>query len=178
MKTCSKCGSNYTGLTPYCNQCTVKYNRDWTHRTGRKCPITEAKDCSSYLGDLAERALLNYFDHVKRMPINNPRYDFICSKGYKIDVKSSCLAQHGKTYRWAFSLKYNDEADYFFCLGFDDRKSLTPIHIWLIPNENLTCRKNLSITDTPESLSRFTKYEYSLDRIQLFCSNVRREVEA
>lgn len=52
---------------------TKKYRRnhpeaekDWAHRTGRQRPISEARDCGPYLGDLTEKILLKYFDNARQ----------------------------------------------------------------------------------------------------------------
>ena len=51
-------------------------------------PMNKNKECSSYMGDIAERILPHIFeDEVTRMPYGNIGYDFLCGKGYKNDVK-------------------------------------------------------------------------------------------
>jgi len=115
------------------------------------------KNCSVFLGVyVAERVLSHVFKDVERMPFNNPGYDFICNKGFKIDVKSSCLRTNNSYY---FNIKYNKIADYFLLIGFDNRKDLNPQHIWLIKNNLVNEIKALIITNNINGLSKYSNYE-------------------
>jgi hypothetical protein len=143
-------------------------------------PMDEAKDCSSYLGvHVAERALSKFFKEVTRMPYGNPGYDFVCNKGYKIDVKSACLKigkPNAPNKRWIFSINQNQIPDYFLCIGFDDRDNLTPMHIWLFPGEAINNKHSLSITNSPSRLQQFTQYEHPLDKVEECCTAMRSGV--
>jgi hypothetical protein len=79
------------GLNNKCRKCCKE---EWQVFSARKYgakPLNENRDCSQYLGiHIAERVLSNIFENVKRLPLHNHGYDFICNKGYKIDVKSAC----------------------------------------------------------------------------------------
>lgn len=174
QKRCSHCKeikdiSNFTidrkrkdGLDKWCKTChsnhdkqpdvlakTRRRKRNWRHATHRCRPMAEAKDSASYLGvHISEHVLSNFFDHVKRMPLNNPGYDFICGRGYKIDAKSSCLQHPGDSVpAWRFSIRKNKIADYFVCLAFDNREDLRPQHIWVIPAAAVNNFDTLRITD-------------------------------
>jgi hypothetical protein len=121
-----------------------EHRKHLRHVTGRQKPMSENKDCSLFLGvHVAERVLSNVFKNVQRMPQNNPGYDFICSKGYKIDVKSASLCKildkkHGSViWRWNFHIRNNTIADYFLLIAFDDRENLNPMHVWLIKGSEL-----------------------------------------
>ena len=111
-----------------------------------------------YLGvHVAEHALSKVFKNVKRMPTNNPGFDFICSNDYKVDVKSSCLSSHHPP-KWAFSIRYNTTADYFLWIAFnDDHEHLTPLHIWLVPGHIVNHTSLISITEN--SLDKWAAYE-------------------
>lgn len=126
----------------------TKQNREYRHRTGKFRPFDKSPECNQYLGiHIAERVLSGYFDNVVRMPITNPGYDFICKKGYKIDIKSACSYRVKPTHQrsWTFGIKKNTIADYFLCLAFDSRESLNPLHIWLFPGGAVNTRRIVRI---------------------------------
>lgn len=195
-KACSRCKriqklqdfnidrSKKSGLTSWCKTCHKEYEaehhdhykelrRNWSHRTGRKMPMADNKKCSSFLGvHVAERALSRFFDHIKRMPYGNPGYDFLCGRGYKIDVKSSCLKRRVKKGDgWNYVLKCNDKADYFLLIAFDTRENLEPLHIWLIPGSVLSSKKTLCIV--PNRVSKWSEYEKPLDKVITCCNAMR-----
>ena len=199
-KQCSKC-KTIKPLTEYyilksgnradkpyscCKDCVKTTNSAYERKTHQ--PYDQNKDCSSYLGvAVAEKVLSRFFNHIQRMPYGNPGYDFICSKGYKIDVKSACLnypkphIRNGKyvqTYNpyWMFSLYKNQIADYFLCLAFSDRETLEPIHIWLIPSSIINMKSGITITNTPKALLKWQPYEKPLDKV-IHCCNLLRDTE-
>lgn len=52
-------------------------------------PLGENRSCASFLGVcVAEKVLDGYFDNLVRMPYGNVGYDYVCGKGFKIDVKT------------------------------------------------------------------------------------------
>ncbi len=152
--------------------------RDYKYKNGRQEPMSENKGCSSFLGVyIAERYLSKIYENVCRTPYANKGYDFVCGKGFKIDVKSSCF--HEKISRWDFALRRNKIADYFLLLAFDNRESLNPLHIWLIPNDREIKVYTLSIFDTEYSLSKYKQYEQTdkLDKLIACCDSVRKKGE-
>lgn len=152
-----KHSARYDGLQAYCKTCI----QEQLHESGKKRPMGEATDCSLYLGvHIAEELLANYFDNMQRMPPNNPGFDFICGKNFKIDVKSACLDGNNKR-RWAYQIDKNQTADYFLCIAFTDRESLNPEHVWLIPGNVLNGKICVSISKN--TLRRWEKYERPLD---------------
>ena len=162
---------------PYCKTCATIYKRTQDHVAGRSRPLGEAKECAPYLGVyVAERALSKFFDNITRMPFGNPGYDFLCGKGFKIDVKSSCMRK-GKTpaRKWEFSTRRNVIADYFLCLAFDDREHLTPLHVWLIPSNVIQDKRYVSVSESAKSLGKWEKFEKSLDKVISCCGVMRNE---
>lgn len=159
----------------FCNPCKIKYAVNHRHEIGYARPMQDAMYCSSYLGIyVAERALSKIFDNIKRMPNNNPGYDFICGRGFKIDVKSSCLTQgKGGKLRWGFHINRNTTADYFLCLAFNNRENLEPMHVWLIPGHKVNDKLCIHVTDNPKSLARLTAHERPLDKVIACCSEMR-----
>ena len=148
------------------------YNLKRMHARGDRRPMKEAKDCASYLGvHVAERVLSSVFENVRRMPNNYPGYDFICGKGYKIDVKSSCLYHKGDWNWWAFTIKYNKDADYFLCIAFDNRMDLNPQHIWLIPGRLINHKKALGISN--RSLAKWINYEKPIGEVIHCCESLK-----
>lgn len=122
------------------------------------------------------------------MPLNNPHYDFICGKGYKIDVKSACLSypktniakgKYIKVYNpyWIFLIRKNPIADYFLLLAFSDRETLEPIHIWLIPASKINTKSGITITNTPKALRKWQPYEKPLDKVIHCCNRLRDTIE-
>lgn len=151
---------------------------EWKYKTGRSQPMSKNKKCSKYLGVyIAENILSNFFEGLIRMPHDNPGYDFICKKGFKIDVKSSCL-YYGKigNPHWMFRIDHNNTTDYFLCISFDDRTNLTPLHVWLIPGNIINKKSGLTITDSQNSLSKWSQYEKPLDKVNVCCSIMKAEV--
>lgn len=146
--------------------------------------MAEAKDSGNYLGIVvAEQALSTFFDHIERMPNGTPGYDFVCGKGFKIDVKSACnyhrYGKYGdKKYeydRWQFGIGKNRSADYFLCLAFDSRETLEPCHVWLIPGNavnHLTC---ICISRALKSIKKWSPYEKSLDKVITGCDSMRMQ---
>lgn len=114
-------------------------------------------------------------DVYKEIIGNDKHIDALCSKRYKIDVKSSCLAEN---YRWMFHIYYNETADYFLLIGFDNRKKLNVLRIWLIKGDELinsthsTNRKlcsfyTFSIINDIRNINKYKKYELEQDKIDI-----------
>jgi hypothetical protein len=130
--------------------------------------------CPSYLGiHVAERALSKFFKNITRMPMNNIGYDYVCGKGFKIDVKCSCII-HGDVDYWHFTINENQIADYFLCLAFDNREDLTPMHVWLIPGHIVNTLKGFSISNRTRSLHKWSKYERPLDKVITCCNEMKQ----
>jgi len=114
------------------------------------------KECSAFLGvHVAEGVLSKIFQNVTRMRNGNPGYDFLCSKGYRIDVKSATKMKSCNS--WQFNINKNRIADYFLCLAFDNRENLNPEHLWLIPAAIVNNKKGVTIS--PSTLEKWQEYE-------------------
>ena len=132
--------------------------------------MSENKECSYYLGvHVAERVLARTFKNVKRMPILNPGYDFICNKGYTVDVKGACLNKKGS---WSFNIRRNTIADYFLCLAFNNRRDLNPIHAWLLPGS--TFNHLIGIAISPSTIHKWDAYRLDISKINE-CCNILKE---
>ncbi len=186
-RVCSKCGEEKDKtlfrmdtkdncLRSWCRKCEHLYDKERKYKRGLQHPMSENKECPQYLGvHVAERALSKFFDHIERMPMNNHGYDFLCGKGFKIDVKSSCVYHiKNKTPFWLFGIKHNVVADYFLCLGFDNRENLEPMRIWLIPAQLINHQSTLTIKVDPLKSKKFSEFEQSLDKV-LACCNAMKE---
>lgn len=185
-----KHGKYYRGK---CKECLKKYwklpenrerhrinERNRCHRNGIYSPMDKNKECTAYLGIVvAERVLEKVFKNVKRMPNNNPGFDFICNKGYKIDIKSACLhfPKNRKNPYWHFNIEKNHIAHYFLCIAFDNRKDLNPKHIWLIPNKILRDKNTFAIVNTEKILSKWEQYELNekLEQVITCCDTLKGE---
>lgn len=193
MPECRKCRTELTEENWYaskrkennriCKECDSTRAKEWRKahpekakiyrtRTSRKAghiPFNENKECTVYLGvHVAERVLSHVFKDVKVMPLCNPGYDFICNKGKKIDVKSSCLHKSGK---WGFGIKHNTTADFFLCLAFDNRKALNPLHAWLIPGAKINHLKGTSIRQG--TIHKWDAYRLDTTKISDCCDSMR-----
>lgn len=131
------------------------------------------KDCGIYLGcHVAEKVLSYVFKNVQRMKMNNPGYDFVCGKGYKVDVKSSCIhGRDGRSDQWIFIINRNTIADFFLCLAFDNRNDLNPEYMWLIPGNVLNHLTGTSISRS--TLNKWLKYEQSIDKVISCCDDMK-----
>jgi hypothetical protein len=160
-----------------CRSCYSLYKTEHNHITGKNLPMGMNPKCSAYLGiHIAERVLSHYFEGITRMPANTHGYDLICQRGYKIDVKAACITGHRDRYatRWAFFLRDNQIADYFLCIGFNNRDDLEPLHIWLIPGNKINTKQKLTISNSARGLAKWSAYEKPLDKV-ITCCNALRE---
>ena len=194
-KTCRVCGvelnddnwypSHQKGGRYICKECECEHARlryknnpekakEINTRCNRKrgnIPMSDNKECSSYLGvHINERLLRHYFNDVEVMPYGNPGYDFICNTGKKIDAKSSCLTKDG---RWTFNIKHNKEADFFFCVAYDNRKDLNILHIWLLPGDKFNHFKLVSIS--PSTIDKWAEYEQDISEVIICCEEIRND---
>jgi hypothetical protein len=150
------------------------YTAIYCHRLGITQSMSKNRKCASFLGvHVAERVLAASFEEVKRMPIGNPGFDFICKYGFKIDVKSSCRRrkpQNGGG-NWAFSIRRNRAADYFLCLAFNNREDLRPEHVWLLPASLINNKSTFAISES--NLCKWAQFEKPIDKIIAVCNIVR-----
>jgi len=166
---CKKCECERMRLWSEANP--DKKKAQWTRAIRKigKRPFSENKECSSFLGvHVAERVLSHVFKDVVEMPYGNPGYDFICNKGMKIDVKSSCLHKSGN---WKFAINHNTTADYFLLLAFDNRESLNPLHAWMIPGIAVNHLSGTSIS--PGTLHKWDEYVIDISKIAACCDVLR-----
>ena len=138
---------NYVYYNEHKKEAEEHFKRKWNTISSRASQLSISsmetnKDCALFLGyHVAERVLSYVFKDVQRMSVNNPGFDFICNKGYKIDVKSSCLYNKNS---YNFNIGNNKIADYFLLIGFDNRENLNPQHIWLIKSNEIIVTQHSS----------------------------------
>lgn len=180
------------GYTYLCKVCNTKSQKEWKLAKGKKYIARKAREykyrmgiahpqnenaaCSNYLGIwIAERILSKYFDNISRMPVNNPGFDYICSKGFKIDVKSSCRenCKNRRVGRWTFVINKNKIADYFLCIAFDNRSDLNPEHLWLIPSALINEKGAIVIYDNQNGLSKWMDYEKPIGKVLECCNSLK-----
>lgn len=130
------------------------------------------RTCPTWLGNHTEVILMNMFKKVEKMPTNNIGYDFLCGNGYKIDAKSSCLDKT-RSNTWTFCIERNKTADFFLCLALDNREDLNPLHVWLIPGN--TVNNLISTSISKSTLSKWSKYEKSLDKVLSCCNIIKND---
>ena len=139
----------------------------------RKVSDTGAENnklCPTFLGDIAEQVLSYVYHDVERMPRNNPGFDFICGKGFKVDVKSAC-PNKVRPNQWLFHINKNKNADYFLCLAFDNRDELNPQYLWLIPGYDINDNFNVGISRS--TLSKWDKYKHLINKVTLCCNKIK-----
>lgn len=146
------------------------------HNKGIKF-MNEIKECSMFLGCyVAENILSLEFKNIIRMKVTNPGYDYVCGKGYFIDVKSSCLSKDKwGSEKWKFHIERNKIADFFLLIGFDNRNDLNPMHIWLVPGHIINSRIGIGISNNVNSLNKYKIYERSLDNAILCCNEMKQK---
>ena len=133
--------------------------------------MSEAKESSAYLGYISEIVLAGAFHNVERAPPNNPGWDFKCGRRMLIDAKAACLNKRGAG--WQFSIRRNKIANYFLLLAFGDRKTLAPMHVWLVPGEMINSKTGITIACSSLSIDLWKKYERPLDKIAENCDLLR-----
>lgn len=158
-----------------CKEC-IRKKREKTRRTQGIKSYKENKQCSMYLGiHIAENLLFNFFENVIQMPMGNKGFDFVCGKGYKVDVKAS--TRHNRNSRiaegWQFEIGRNKIADYFLCLAFDNRESLNPEHVWLIPSSFINNLRFATVSET--TLRRWSEWEQPIDKVVVCCNEIKRQ---
>ena len=133
--------------------------------------MEDNKECAAYLGIyVAERVLSHVFKNVKRMPNGNHGYDFVCGKGYLIDIKASCEhLRKGIRCMWQFNIRHNTIADYFLCIAFDNREDLNPMYLWMIPSEAVIDSTSISISES--TIHKWDEYRLDIDKV-ISCCNV------
>jgi len=149
-----------------CRECCRKYNRAREIKNGH---ISHDKNpsCSWYLGvALAEPILKRIFESATRMPPNTHAFDFVCGKGYHIDVKASrLLYSEGKYPHWLFTIKRNYIPDFFLCVGYDSKlESPTLMHVWLIPSTIVSHLYGLAISES--TITKWSIYEKDISVIR------------
>lgn len=162
-----------------CKKCVNKRVNAYNHTHGKTIPMSQNTACSSFLGVHIAEGLLNKFfkNEVKRMAYGNRGYDFICGKGYKVDVKSSCIHKHRNTgkktiySKWGFSIRKNKVADYFLCIAFDNRESLCVLHAWMIPGKDVNDKNGIAIST--KNVNRWKHYEIDSSLINECCITLK-----
>lgn len=158
--------------------------KKYKHNNGICWPMSDNPDCSSYFGNfIVENYIIQTFEDPIRMPYGNPGFDWLCKKGEKVDSKAACISQYNGGSRWEFPIRYNNIADWFILSAWDNRESLNPLHIWIFHKNDIVRgrkfwrRDSFSITNTPEKLKEFEKYEVTdrLDKLKELVNKLKEE---
>jgi hypothetical protein len=62
------------------------------------------------------------------------------------------------------------------CLAFDDRETLQPLHVWLIPGFEVNHLTAFAIPNSSWGILKWSIYEKPLDRVLQGCEMVRGAV--
>jgi len=141
--------------------------------------MEESTDSGLYLGvHIAETALTGIFESAVRMPFGTIGYDLLC-EGIKIDVKCSAIITRtfkGKyTYdAWRFRIGHNKIADVFAFIAIDDRESLMPLHVWLVPGNWVNNLEGVVITNSPNVLQKWARFEVFIDDLSKKLEKAKR----
>lgn len=173
-RTCKTC---YNAMTDKWRKANPDKYHKYIEKNQRKrgqLPMSENKRCGAFLGiHIAERVLRHVFKDVEQMPYGNKGFDFICNKGKKIDVKSSCINHTMDGDCWSFCINRNAIADHFLCIAFDDRESLTPLYLWLLPSSVVSHAAGISIR--PSTICKWDEYQLNIDKVSMCCNVLRGE---
>lgn len=135
--------------------------RDWEN--GKRIPMSENEDCSLYFGvvkgeEVVKRYFETVFEYVEKLNPTHRWFDFLCrnptqefismyghlgiekNKEYKIQTKVSSLDCYNCL---CFSIKYNQNVDFFILIGFDNRDNLNTVNMWLIGKEEMIRAREL-----------------------------------
>lgn len=161
------------------------------YNNGTRSPPSENEYCSDFLGKyIGEELFKQFLEKVMFEFVNkigkgsgDKGIDFLCTypmqgfidiynhlklemdKEYRIQLKIRCLTYRDKRIYWNFRIDYNKNADLFILCGFDNRKELNILHIWIfkkddiIRGEKFWKRDGLYINNRSEYLAEFEKYE-------------------
>lgn len=167
---CKNCGKLKPNVAfNLCKSC-------YDYKNGISKPMNLNKSCTAYLGiHITEKLLSKVFKNVQQMPYGHKSFDFKCNKGMKIDAKSGILL-FDKNFpnhkgQWHFNIKRNKIADYFCCVAFDNRESLTPQHIWLIPANKINHLQKLNISKN--KTKKWSEYEMNLNKTLECCNEMK-----
>ena len=167
-----------------------EYQNMRNHIIGRCQPMSENKNCSSYLGvHIGERVVTKIWDKAIRMPNNTIGYDWTCPKGFKIQQKTSCICK-SKVIRdygsgeyiydtLAFTINKNNIADYFLLVAFNNRYDLEPFGMWLFKKDDIVrgrkFNKFKNFKVTLSKIDELKKYEVSdkLEKLKECCSSLK-----
>ena len=156
----------------------AEYDKEHYERTGRqkqgKTSMYENKMCAAYLGIvIGERLIRHLFKDVQIMPHGNPKFDFICNKGMKIDVKTSTTHFNKNKYPfWSFTIDRNKVADFFILVAFDNRTDLNPLHLWMIPGRKINEDTSKSIALS--RIHKWDKWKKDIKDAKLCCNELKR----
>jgi len=163
--------SRYDGVSIQCNICENIRGKNY-HKNGAQ--YQNSKTCAQYFGGIAEKILEKAFKNAQMAKFGTKGYDLTCAKGRKVDSKVSTFRKKSKSsFGWFFKINRNKTAEWFACFAFDNRTSLTPLHFWLIPSEDVNHLHEIGIF--PSTLYKWEKYEQPLDKIELACSIMKGE---
>lgn len=193
-KKCPKCGtskpinefskdkSKKDGKYTCCKECHKEMNKNWYENGGREkagCQsMYENKSCAQYLGVvIAERLIKHLFNDVEVMPFGFPGYDFICNKGKKINAKASTTYfrenKNSSVEFWYFSINKNKGCDFFLCIAFDSVNNPTPLHIWMIPAQEVNDRVSIQISSS--TIHKWNEWKMDVDDAQSCCAIMKEK---
>ena len=187
--------SRKDGKFPHCKKCKEKYRCNHPEIGIKSCikyrkthvdvirerrrqksdghSMYENKKCSHYLGIvIGERLVRHLFNNVEVMPFGNLKFDFICNRGKKIDVKTKCMyKRENGNIRWKFQIKKNKIADFFILVAFDNRNDLNPLHLWMIPGNEINHQNSLSISVS--TIHKWDKWKRDINDAQICCAEMK-----
>lgn len=160
------------------------YRKEYSWNKLNREPMEFNEYCASHFGDFTESLMIQTFEDAIRMPNNNPGFDWTCKRGDKIDNKGRCLSYSDRSPNWSgwhFPIRHNNIADWFILSAWDNRESKNPLHVWafhkndIVRERKFWKRESFLITNTPECLKEFEKYEVTnrLYKLKELCNRLK-----
>ena len=143
----------------------------------------EDRSTDVHLGVVVGESLVGaYYTDLVAMDYGCSGFDFISSDGFKIDSKIASLALGDDGCRrdkaWVFNIRKNTEADFFCCIGVDNKQDLNVICAWLIPSNAKTTKGTEVCELTGLAISKsnidfWKDYELDTDILNELCSELK-----
>ena len=195
MKKCSDCSevksldefhndkTKKDGKRNQCKECKKEYDKnDYENGGGREklgChSMYENKSSAQYIGIVINERLIKhlYPDAV----MNNygfPGYDFTCQKGKKVDAKASAIHirqnVNSRVVNWQFAIRRNKIPDFFLCVAYNNIDNPTPLHIWMIPAEEINDQSGIKISAT--TIHKWNRWKIDIDKAQACCTAMKEK---
>lgn len=155
------------------------HNRNGRERRGH-ISMYKNKLCASYLGVAVNECLIKHlYPDAVMTGYGFPGYDFECNRGKKVNAKGSTAhnreSKKSNTVFWVFGIRNNKLCDHFLCVAYDNVKSPTPLHIWMIPASEVN--DNGSISISASTIHKWDEWKIDINEAQACCTEMKTPKE-